>query len=88
MPLTTRNSNEKKQVNRNRKTKSAAPKKKASKPKPTPSEIHPVKLAAERLRISHKILCRVFITILANDPGVSLEAGMDASPHTSRPTLG
>ena len=28
-------------------------------------------------------LRRVFITTLANDPGVSLEAGMDASRHTS-----
>ena len=55
MPLTTRNSNKKKQVNRNRKTKSAAPKKKASKPKPTPPEIHPVKLAAGRLRVSHEM---------------------------------
>ena len=46
------------------------------------------KLMAALERIGHvggtgHALCRIFVSTLANDPGVSLEAGMEVSRHTS-----
>ena len=75
MAITTRNGKNPKPVAFNSKKKASAKKKKAPPAKHT--------TAAMIDGATGHALRRIFVTTLANDPAVSVEAGMEASRHTS-----